>query len=86
MGAGQTFQAAPDAGDAREAANNVMYLIDHKSKVDPYSDAGLKEPLTSSKIDFKSVDFTYPSRPNTQVYAPMLVGYTYMNICVVDFA
>lgn len=68
MGLGQARQTSPDFGDAREAMNNVMYLIDRKSEIDPYSEEGIREPLLSSDIEMDSVNFTYPSRLDTQVY------------------
>lgn len=49
------------------AASRVFEIIDRVPEIDPYSTAGRTLSLVRGRIEFKSVCFTYPSRPETQV-------------------
>ena len=54
-------------GSAQAAAFKVFEIIDRKPEIDSMSDEGHKPDSFSGKIEFKNVNFTYPSRPDVQV-------------------
>lgn len=49
------------------AASRVFEVIDRVPEIDPYSPVGRTLPNVRGKIEFKSVSFSYPSRPDSQV-------------------
>lgn len=53
------------------AASTIFNIIESKPKIDPYSSQGKKINKIQGKIEFKNVNFTYPTR-NT-----VSVSYTY---------
>lgn len=44
------------------AASNVFDIIDSKPKIDPYSSQGKKINKIQGKIEFKNVNFAFPTR------------------------
>lgn len=49
------------------AASNVFAIIDSKPNIDPYSSQGKKINKIQGKIEFKNVNFTYPTRCSMSV-------------------
>ncbi|PON43566.1 ABC transporter [Parasponia andersonii] len=49
------------------AASRVFEVIDRIPEIDPYSPEGRTLSNARGRIEFKSVSFSYPSRPDTQV-------------------
>jgi len=49
------------------AASNVFDIIDSKPNIDPYSSKGKKINKIKGKIEFKNVNFAYPTRCSTLV-------------------
>lgn len=52
---------------ATSAAAVLFKCIDRKSEIDPLSDAGQRPNQIDGHIQLSSVNFTYPTRPNTPV-------------------
>lgn len=52
---------------AIKAASNIFNIIDNKPKIDPYSSQGKKINKIQGKIEFKNVNFTYPTKSSTSV-------------------
>ncbi|XP_039267520.2 ATP-dependent translocase ABCB1-like [Styela clava] len=67
MAVGQNSSFAPDAAEAQVSAARMFKLFDSKPIIDAYSDKGHKPHTCKGNIEFKSVDFTYPTRPDTLV-------------------
>ena len=49
------------------AASRVFEVIDRVPEIDPYSPVGRTLPNVRGRIEFKSVSFAYPSRPDAQI-------------------
>lgn len=49
------------------AASTIFDIIDSKPKIDPYSSQGKKIHKIQGKIEFKNVNFTYPTRSTVTV-------------------
>ncbi len=54
-------------GRAITAAEELFTLIDRKSEIDAFSDAGKKPEHTHGTIDMKGIGFAYPTRPDVTV-------------------
>nr|XP_039263789.1 ATP-dependent translocase ABCB1-like isoform X2 [Styela clava] len=52
---------------ATAAAGKIFEIIDREPPIDSFSTEGHKPQQVSGQIEFKNVDFTYPSRPDVQV-------------------
>ena len=61
MGMGQASAMMPDASKARAAAVSVFQLLDRESACDPFQPSG-RPPIGVGKIEFRDVEFAYPSR------------------------
>ena len=53
--------------DGKAAGTNIFKVIDREPEIDVFSKAGISPNYINSEVSFYDVDFTYPSRPNTQV-------------------
>lgn len=63
-------QIAPQSviiSKAAAAADQLFKVIDRDSKIDSLSDVGIKPEKCLGDIEFRGVEFAYPSRPDTQV-------------------
>ncbi|XP_071520197.1 ATP-dependent translocase ABCB1-like [Panulirus ornatus] len=70
MGAMNVGQAAPymEAFNvARGAAATIYDIVERKSTIDPTSPLGERPKDIKGTIEFKDVQFNYPSRPNVEV-------------------
>eukprot|EP00300_Choanocystis_sp_HF-7_P000016 c10014_g1_i1.p1 GENE.c10014_g1_i1~~c10014_g1_i1.p1 ORF type:complete len:1250 (+),score=337.09 c10014_g1_i1:139-3750(+) len=65
MGAGQTSGLAPDASKFTEASIAVFETIDRKPVIDEKKSG--KHVSVAGNINFDSVSFAYPTRPDTMV-------------------
>uniref|UniRef100_A0A7S1E3B9 ABC transmembrane type-1 domain-containing protein n=1 Tax=Hemiselmis andersenii TaxID=464988 RepID=A0A7S1E3B9_HEMAN len=67
MGMGQVSAFAPNLAEGKQALSYAFELDDTISEIDPTSQDGDKPAArTQGHIEFKAVDFAYPSRPDTQ--------------------
>uniref|UniRef100_A0A4W6C9P8 ATP-binding cassette, sub-family B (MDR/TAP), member 4 n=1 Tax=Lates calcarifer TaxID=8187 RepID=A0A4W6C9P8_LATCA len=64
---GQTSPNIQTFASARGAAHKVYSIIDHKPSIDSFSEAGYKPDSIKGNIEFKNINFTYPSRPDVQI-------------------
>ncbi|XP_038567411.1 ATP-binding cassette, sub-family B (MDR/TAP), member 4 isoform X2 [Micropterus salmoides] len=64
---GQTSPNIQTFASAQGAAYKIYSIIDHKPKIDSYSDAGFKPDSIKGDIEFKNIHFSYPSRPDISV-------------------
>uniref|UniRef100_H2ZR92 Bile salt export pump n=1 Tax=Ciona savignyi TaxID=51511 RepID=H2ZR92_CIOSA len=62
---GQTSSFAPDYAAARIAANRMFKLLDRVPLIDSEDKSGQK--FTQGNINFNSIKFFYPTRPDVQV-------------------
>lgn len=54
-------------GRGASAAAELFTLIDRKSSINPFDDAGEKPTNVVGSIDLDGVQFSYPSRPDVKV-------------------
>jgi ATP-binding cassette, subfamily B (MDR/TAP), member 1 len=62
--AGIVFSWTPNIGSAKQAAASLQRLLAQKSAIDPLSIEGTDPGAIQGQIEFDSVSFAYPSRPN----------------------
>ncbi|RLN26473.1 hypothetical protein BBJ28_00012868, partial [Nothophytophthora sp. Chile5] len=67
-GVGMTAQGATDAAKAKQAAQRVFKIIDRTPEIDPTSFAGRKLAHVEGDIEFRSLEFAYPARPDAKIY------------------
>eukprot|EP01083_Nonionella_stella_P067673 179147_1 len=67
IGLGNTSQIAPDFQKASAAKNNIFYLLDRESAIDPMSGEGEARKFERCAVKFDGVNFWYPTRPKDQV-------------------
>ncbi|TMW60932.1 hypothetical protein Poli38472_000974 [Pythium oligandrum] len=65
---GMAAQSATDQTKAKKAAARVFSVIDRKPEIDSTSGTGEQLTHINGDIEFKNVVFTYPSRPDAQIY------------------
>uniref|UniRef100_A0A3Q3EQS3 ATP-binding cassette, sub-family B (MDR/TAP), member 4 n=1 Tax=Labrus bergylta TaxID=56723 RepID=A0A3Q3EQS3_9LABR len=64
---GQTSPNIQTFASARGAAHKVYSIIDQQPNIDSYSEAGFKPDFIKGDIEFKNINFNYPSRPDLKV-------------------
>ncbi|XP_060906590.1 ATP-binding cassette, sub-family B (MDR/TAP), member 4 [Labrus mixtus] len=64
---GQTSPNIQTFASARGAAHKVYSIIDQQPNIDSYSEEGFKPDFIKGDIEFKNINFNYPSRPDTKV-------------------
>ncbi|WCJ22612.1 ABC transporter B family member 11 [Euphorbia peplus] len=64
----QSSSFAPDSSKAKTAAASIFSILDRKSKIDPGDESGLTSENVRGDIEFQHVSFTYPSRPDIQIF------------------
>jgi ATP-binding cassette subfamily B (MDR/TAP) protein 1 len=68
MGISQSSSFAPDSSKAKSAAASIFSIVDRKSKIDPSEESGMKLDDVKGEIELRHVSFTYPSRPDIQIF------------------
>lgn len=63
----EPFGLAPYILKRRESLSSVFEIIDREPKIDPDDNTGLKPPNVYGSIEFRNVDFCYPTRPEVMV-------------------
>ncbi|KAF5953881.1 hypothetical protein HYC85_006737 [Camellia sinensis] len=68
-GAAETLTLAPDFIKGGRAMRSVFNLLDRKSEIDPdeKDSTPVPDPLRG-EVEFKHVDFSYPSRPDVPIF------------------
>ncbi|XP_068645864.1 ABC transporter B family member 1 [Aristolochia californica] len=68
-GAAETLTLAPDFIKGGRAMRSVFDLLDRKTEIEPDDpDATPAPDRLRGEVEFKHVDFTYPSRPDVQIF------------------
>ncbi|XP_048806639.1 ATP-binding cassette sub-family B member 5 isoform X2 [Lagopus muta] len=67
MNVGQSASLAPDYGKAKVSAQRIFQLLDRKPQIDSYSEEGEKLSNFEGNIEFRNINFVYPTRPEVQV-------------------
>lgn len=62
--AGLVFAWTPNIGKAKQAAATLQRLLAQKSEIDPSSTDGADPGAIEGQLQFNSVSFAYPSRPD----------------------
>ncbi len=66
------------------AASRVFAIIDRVPEIDPYSPEGSALSSVRGRIEFKGVNFAYPSRPTAQILSSLnLVIPSYKTLALV---
>ncbi|XP_026865337.2 ATP-binding cassette, sub-family B (MDR/TAP), member 4 isoform X2 [Electrophorus electricus] len=71
FGIGQTSPNIQAFASARGAAHKVFSIIDHEPNIDSFSDQGYKPDVVKGNIEFRNIQFTYPSRQDVKVLSGM---------------
>lgn len=67
IGFTNSSQLAPDVSKAKSATASVFGLLDRNSKIDSSDDSGMTLEELKGNIEFRNVDFKYPTRPDVQI-------------------
>ncbi|KAF4661336.1 (ABC) transporter [Perkinsus chesapeaki] len=67
MSVGQAMAYLPDIDDAKVAVHDVFELLDTESKINAVHPDGTVTTLGDGSIEFKSVHFAYPTRPEVEI-------------------
>jgi ABC-type multidrug transport system fused ATPase/permease subunit len=68
---GRVYSQLPDQKKAKDGAKTAFRIIERKSKIDPFSEEGLKPDSVNGEVRFENVHFHYPNRPDV----PILKGF-----------
>ncbi|CAO2836938.1 unnamed protein product [Amaranthus hypochondriacus] len=68
VGISQTSSLAPDTSKAKIATASVFAILDRQSKINPSDESGQTSDNVKGEIEFRHVSFTYPTRPNVQIF------------------
>ncbi|CAF0894843.1 unnamed protein product [Brachionus calyciflorus] len=63
----RSYSLLPDQNLASSATKTAFKIIDRKSKIDNFSEDGLKPERVVGDIKFENVHFRYPNRPNIKI-------------------
>ncbi|TMW58939.1 hypothetical protein Poli38472_007084 [Pythium oligandrum] len=69
MSLGMATDGVTDAGKAKQAATRLFSVIDRTPAIDASSQSGEVLPHINGDIEFKRVQFAYPSRPDATIYS-----------------
>ncbi|XP_056090402.1 ATP-dependent translocase ABCB1 [Rhinichthys klamathensis goyatoka] len=67
MNIGQSSSFAPDFAKAKAAAGRILLLLDKKPAIDIYDESGDRPTNFSGHVEFREVQFSYPTRQNVKV-------------------
>uniref|UniRef100_A0A3B4BAP2 Uncharacterized protein n=1 Tax=Periophthalmus magnuspinnatus TaxID=409849 RepID=A0A3B4BAP2_9GOBI len=71
---GQTSPNITAFASARGAAHKVYSIIDRVPSINSFSDEGYKPDSIKGNIEFKNINFCYPSRPDVKVLNNMSIS------------
>jgi ATP-binding cassette subfamily B (MDR/TAP) protein 1 len=74
FGVSQTSGMATDSTKAQESTVSILAIIDRKPKINSTSDEAIMLEKVDGNIDFRHVNFKYPSRPDVQVLSDFTLG------------
>ncbi|KAL6614679.1 hypothetical protein ACP70R_036949 [Stipagrostis hirtigluma subsp. patula] len=75
VGVSQASALASDATKARDSAISIFSILDRKSKIS--RDDGVTLENVTGNIDFNSVSFKYPARPDVQIFSDFTLHIPY---------
>uniref|UniRef100_A0A673IZL8 ATP-binding cassette, sub-family B (MDR/TAP), member 5 n=1 Tax=Sinocyclocheilus rhinocerous TaxID=307959 RepID=A0A673IZL8_9TELE len=64
---GQSSSFAPDFAKAKAAAGRIILLLEKKPAIDIYDESGQRPTKFSGNVEFRDVQFSYPTRQNVKV-------------------
>ncbi|XP_077065305.1 ATP-dependent translocase ABCB1 [Siphateles boraxobius] len=67
MNIGQSSSFAPDFAKAKAAAGRILLLLEKKPAIDIYDESGDRPTNFSGHVEFREVQFSYPTRQNVKV-------------------
>ncbi|KAK7157430.1 hypothetical protein R3I93_008803 [Phoxinus phoxinus] len=67
MNIGQSSSFAPDFAKAKAAAGRILLLLEKKPAIDIYDESGDRPANFSGQVEFREVQFSYPTRQNVKV-------------------
>ncbi|KAK7388085.1 hypothetical protein VNO78_22890 [Psophocarpus tetragonolobus] len=74
MGISQSSTLVPDSTKSKSAAASVFAILDRKSQIDPIEESGLKLEEVKGDIEFKHVNFKYPTRPDVEIFRDLCLS------------
>ncbi|CAF1582735.1 unnamed protein product [Rotaria magnacalcarata] len=67
MSVGRSTSSMPDYTVAKAATERILTFLDQISAIDPYNDKDLKPNSFEGNIEFRDVDFAYPTRAKHRI-------------------
>jgi ABC-type multidrug transport system fused ATPase/permease subunit len=67
MTLGRIYAQLPDQKKAKDGARTAFRIIERKSKIDSFSEEGVKPDSVLGEIKFENVHFHYPNRPDIKI-------------------
>ncbi|CAM4807361.1 unnamed protein product [Rotaria magnacalcarata] len=67
MSVGRSTSSMPDYTVAKAATERILTFLDQISAIDPYNDKDLKPNSFEGNIEFRNVDFAYPTRAKHRI-------------------
>ncbi|KAJ4872169.1 ABC transporter B family member 1 [Raphanus sativus] len=67
LGLGQSVPSMGAFAKAKVAAAKIFRIIDHKPTIERNSESGVELESVTGLVELKSVDFSYPSRPDVKI-------------------
>jgi ATP-binding cassette, subfamily B (MDR/TAP), member 1 len=64
---GRVYSQLPDQKKALDGAKTAFRIIERKSKIDSFSEEGVKPDSVLGEIKFENVHFHYPNRPDIKI-------------------
>ncbi|KAI8561875.1 hypothetical protein RHMOL_Rhmol04G0376000 [Rhododendron molle] len=73
LGVAQSTAFAPDTSKAKDSAASIFGILDSKPNIDSSSNEGTTLKTVYGDIEFKNVNFMYPTRPNVPIFRDLCV-------------
>lgn len=70
----QSSSLSPDSSKADVAASSIFEIIDRESKIDPSVETGRVLDNVKGDIELRHVSFTYPARPDVQIFQDLCLS------------
>uniref|UniRef100_A0A672M1H4 ATP-binding cassette sub-family B member 5 n=1 Tax=Sinocyclocheilus grahami TaxID=75366 RepID=A0A672M1H4_SINGR len=80
MNIGQSSSFAPDFAKAKVAAGRILLLLEKKPNIDIYDESGQRPTNFSGNIEFRDVQFSYPTRQNVKVLQGLNVSKIHFSV------